>query len=152
MPTKTNRRGKEIDKYVRDSITSMINERLKKQAAAPSGKMDLLDALLEELYDGKITEESDRRRIMEDAIGQCRVFFFGGFETSSNLLTWAMVLLSSHQDWQARAREEVFRVLGDNKDIASDDLTKLKIVSNILFFIQIGRGRRVLIYIIYIYI
>lgn len=131
LPTKKNRRGKEIDKFVRVSLTCMINERLKRrQATAPqSGNMDLLDVLLEDLYQGKVAKESERQKVIEDAIGECRIFFFGGFETSSNLLTWAMVLLSTHQEWQARAREEVFQVLGNKKDITSDDLSKLKIVS-----------------------
>lgn len=129
LPTKMNRRSKEIDRFVRASFISMINERLKKNAQAPSGHRDLLDILLEDLYEGRATKESERRKVIEDAIGECKMFFFAGFETSSNLLTWAMVLLSSHPEWQARAREEVFRVLGDKKDITSDDLTKLKIVS-----------------------
>lgn len=88
-----------------------------------------MDVLLEDLYQGKVAKESERQKVIEDAIGGCRIFFFGGFETSSNLLTWAMVLLSTHQEWQARAREEVFQVLGNKKDITSDDLSKLKIVS-----------------------
>ncbi|KAI3469666.1 hypothetical protein Pfo_026329 [Paulownia fortunei] len=132
LPTQTNRRAKEIDKYVRVTFTSMINERLKRNAAAPSGNQDLLDVLLEDLYDRKFTKESERQRIIEDAIGECRIFFFGGFETSSNLLTWTMILLSIHQDWQARAREEVFQVLGNKSEITSDDLGKLKIVTMII--------------------
>ncbi|KAI3469672.1 hypothetical protein Pfo_026335 [Paulownia fortunei] len=132
LPTQTNRRGKEIDKYVRVALTSMINERLNRNAAAPSDNRDLLDAFLEELYDGKCTKESERQKIIEDAIGECRLFFFAGFETSSNLLTWTMIMLSVHQDWQARAREEVLQVLGNKKEITSDDLGKLKIATMII--------------------
>ncbi|KAL0414424.1 UNVERIFIED_CONTAM: Secologanin synthase [Sesamum radiatum] len=55
-----------------------------------------------------------------------------GFETSSTLLTWTILMLAYHQDWQARAREEVFQVLGDKKDITSDDLGKLKVVTMII--------------------
>ncbi|KAK6138714.1 hypothetical protein DH2020_027546 [Rehmannia glutinosa] len=110
----------------------MINDRLKRKGGAPSGNRDLLDVFMEDLYEGKYTNESERQKIIEDAIGECRVFFFAGFETGSNLLTWTMITLSLHQDWQARAREEVFQVLGDKKEITSDDLGKLKLITMIV--------------------
>ncbi|KAI3469669.1 hypothetical protein Pfo_026332 [Paulownia fortunei] len=133
FPTKKNRRAKEIDKFVRASFTSMINERLeKRKAGAETGNQDLLDLFMEELYDGKTTKDRDRQRIIDDVIGQCKIFFFAGFETSSNLLTWTMIMISFHQNWQDRAREEVVQVLGNKNEITSDDLGKLKIVTMIL--------------------
>ncbi|GFP86069.1 secologanin synthase [Phtheirospermum japonicum] len=132
LPTQTNRRGKEIDKHVRAVFTSMIHQRLNTKERAPSGNLDLLDVFMDELYDEKVTRESDRQKIIEDAIANCKVFFFAGYETSSNLLTWTLIMLSFHQDWQARAREEVFQVLGNKKEITFDDLDKLKIVTMIV--------------------
>ncbi|KAI3469671.1 hypothetical protein Pfo_026334 [Paulownia fortunei] len=134
IPTARNRRAKAIDKYVRASFTSMINERLEKRKAGEhSGTRDLLDILTEELYEGKSTiKDRDRQRIIEDAIGHCKLFFFAGYETSSNLLCWTMIMLSVHQNWQARAREEVLQVLGNKNEITSEDLSKLKIATMIL--------------------
>ncbi|KAL8048056.1 hypothetical protein ABFX02_07G039000 [Erythranthe guttata] len=134
LPTKKNRKINEIEKFVGVSITSMIMERLKRNAEGPppSGQWDLLDVLLGEIYNGNITKESDRKRIIERAVKECRVFFFAGFETSSNLLTWMLVMLSAHQEWQTRAREEVLSVLGDKKNFTADDLSKLKIVAMIV--------------------
>ncbi|KAL9437964.1 hypothetical protein AB3S75_023765 [Citrus x aurantiifolia] len=43
-----------------------------------------------------------------------------------------MVLLSKHQDWQARAREEVLQVFGDKKP-DFDGLNRLKIVQMIFY-------------------
>ncbi|KAL7144835.1 hypothetical protein ABFS83_07G038700 [Erythranthe nasuta] len=134
LPTKKNRKINEIEKFVGVSITSMIMERLKRNAEGPppSGQWDLLDVLLGEIYNGNITKESDRKRIIERAVRECRVFFFAGFETSSNLLTWMLVMLSAHQEWQTRAREEVLSVLGNKKNFTADDLSKLKIVAMIV--------------------
>ncbi|KAL0376704.1 UNVERIFIED_CONTAM: Secologanin synthase [Sesamum calycinum] len=132
LPTQPNRRANEIVNYARASFKSMINDRLQRKAGAPvSGKMDLLDILIEKLYAGEVTKR-ERHKIIEDAIAECKTFFFAGFETSSTLLTWTIIMLAYHQDWQARAREEVFQVLGDKKDITSDDLGKLKIVAMII--------------------
>ncbi|KAI3469670.1 hypothetical protein Pfo_026333 [Paulownia fortunei] len=133
FPTKKNRRAREIDKFVRASFTSMINERLqKRKAGAESGNQDLLDIFMEELYEGKTIKDRDRHRIIEDVIGQCKIFFFAGYETNSNLLCWTMIMLSVHQNWQDRAREEVLQVLGNKNEITSDDLGKLKTVTMIL--------------------
>ncbi|KAK6161418.1 hypothetical protein DH2020_004799 [Rehmannia glutinosa] len=41
-------------------------------------------------------------------------------------------MLAFHQDCQARAREEVLQVLGDKKEITSDDVGKLKLVTMIV--------------------
>ncbi|KAK6138900.1 hypothetical protein DH2020_027361 [Rehmannia glutinosa] len=78
------------------------------------------------------SNDVDRQRIIDDIIGQCKLFFFAGYETNSNLLTWTMIMLSAHQDWQARAREEAVQVLGNKKEITSEDLGKLKIATMIL--------------------
>ncbi|KAK6138717.1 hypothetical protein DH2020_027536 [Rehmannia glutinosa] len=133
FPTKKNRRAKEIDKYVRASFTSMINQRLeKRKAGVKRANQDLLDLFMQELYEGENLNDGDRQRIIDDIIGQCKLFFFAGYETNSNLLTWTMIMLSAHQDWQARAREEAVQVLGNKKEITSEDLGKLKIATMIL--------------------
>ncbi|CAA7044154.1 unnamed protein product [Microthlaspi erraticum] len=82
-----------------------------------------------------LREESQGNGIsVEEVMKECKLFHFAGQETTSVLLVWTMVLLSHHQDWQERAREEVRQILGDDAtkpDI--DSLSNLKVMSMISY-------------------
>lgn len=94
-----------------------------------SDKEDLLDLLLRSnLNELQGNLKSDAGMTTEDVFEECRLFYFAGQETTANLLTWTMILLSMHIDWQEQAREEVLQILGKNKP-TFDDLNHLKIVS-----------------------
>ncbi|GKV04192.1 hypothetical protein SLEP1_g16386 [Rubroshorea leprosula] len=69
---------------------------------------------------------------MDDVIEECKLFYFAGQETTSNTLSWTMVLLAQHQNWQSRAREEVLSIFGNNKP-DFDSLNRLKVVTIILY-------------------
>ncbi|XP_068313677.1 cytochrome P450 734A1-like [Pyrus communis] len=49
-------------------------------------------------------------------------------ETTANLLSWALLLLAKHQEWQDKAREEIIRMSGDNKLPVADNFNDLKIL------------------------
>jgi cytochrome P450 len=76
------------------------------------------------------------RMSTEDVIEECKLFYFAGMETTSVLLTWTLILLGMHPEWQDRAREEVLSVFGKDKP-NFDSLSRLKTASASLTFFSV---------------
>ncbi|KAK9089178.1 hypothetical protein Scep_028260 [Stephania cephalantha] len=132
LPTKKNRRIKEIDREVRSILSDMINKRENATKHGEAHKDDLLGMLLDSNRK-HIQENGNSKNIgmtIKDVIEECKLFYIAGQETTSSLLVWTMVVLSMHPEWQAQAREEVLRVYGSNKP-NFDGLSHLKIVTMI---------------------
>ncbi|XP_072967052.1 cytochrome P450 CYP72A616-like [Typha angustifolia] len=133
LPTRDNRRMKEIDREVRILLRGIIGKREKAIKDGEGSNDDLLGLLLESNM--KYFEEngkSDPKMTTEDVIEECKLFYFAGQETTSVLLTWTIITLGMHPSWQIRAREEVLQVFGKNKP-DFDGLSRLKIVTMILY-------------------
>ncbi|XP_076882804.1 cytochrome P450 CYP72A219-like [Bidens hawaiensis] len=132
LPTRNNKRMKEIDQQVRSSITSIINKRIVAMKAGEASHDDLLGILLDS-NDKEIKQHGNNifGLSIEDVIEECKLFYFAGQETTGNMLVWTMILLGKHLEWQTRAREEVLHVFGD-KTPDIDGLSHLKVM-NIIF-------------------
>ncbi|PIN07403.1 Cytochrome P450 CYP4/CYP19/CYP26 subfamily [Handroanthus impetiginosus] len=109
--------GKEIDNLLRLIIIERSNK-------PPSGKaeQDLLGLLLaENMVDGR----KKRALTTKELVDECKTFFFGGHETTALALTWTLLLLAIHPEWQKLLREEIKEVIGD-EGISATKLGGLK--------------------------
>ncbi|KAJ6953031.1 LOW QUALITY PROTEIN: cytochrome P450 734A1-like [Populus alba x Populus x berolinensis] len=66
---------------------------------------------------------------VEDVVNECKTFYFAGKETTADLVTWALLLLALHQEWQDKARKNVY---GRKELPVAEKLNDLKIVNLIL--------------------
>ncbi|KAG8386769.1 hypothetical protein BUALT_Bualt03G0183400 [Buddleja alternifolia] len=130
LPTKTNRRMKEVFKEVESSILEIINKRIEVIEAGEANSDDLLGILLESNFKEIKQNGNAFGMSLEEVIEECKLFYIAGQETTSALLAWTMILLSTHLDWQARAREEVMQVIGSDKP-DFQELNHLKIMTMI---------------------
>ncbi|EAY75046.1 hypothetical protein OsI_02942 [Oryza sativa Indica Group] len=135
LPTKSNRRMKQIAAEIEGMLKRIIAKRESAlKAGEASSDDDLLGLLLESNLDhskGNGGAASSGISI-DDVIGECKLFYFAGMETTSVLLTWTMVVLSMHPEWQDRAREEVLHVFGSRAP-DYDGLSRLRIVTMVLY-------------------
>lgn len=127
---------REIDRNIQASLKAIINKREKAMKDGEVLNNDLLSILLESNHK-EIQEHGNNKAVgmtNQEVIEECNAFYLAGQETTSVLLVWTMVLLSKFPDWQARAREEVLHVFGNQKP-KNDGLSRLKIVSIITWLI-----------------
>ncbi|OAY85130.1 Cytochrome P450 72A15 [Ananas comosus] len=119
-------------KEVGDILRSMIEQRVQATRKGEAKNNDLLGLLLESnMTDYPDTRGYRNNMTIEEVIEECKLFYFAGQETTSVLLTWTIIALSMHPDWQARARDEVSQVFGKNKP-DYEGLNRLKDVTMVL--------------------
>jgi len=122
LPTENNRRMHQIKKEMESTLLAIIGKRMREMEDGITTKQDILGLML----------ESSPAMTIREIVEHCKNFFFAGSDTTAILLTWTMVVLSMHPEWQVTAREEVLGLFGKNNKPNYEDISRLKIVTMIL--------------------
>ncbi|XP_020533619.1 cytochrome P450 CYP749A22 isoform X2 [Jatropha curcas] len=118
-----------IQKEIRDTIINMIKKREK---ATMMGELDgygsdFLGLLIKAYND----PDKNKRISIDDMIDECKTFYVAGQETTASSLTWTVLLLAIHTDWQDEARKEVLELFGQQNPTA-DGVARLKTMNIII--------------------
>lgn len=105
--------GVEIDSL----LIEIINSRSNSSDGHP--QQDLLGLLLAK------NGVNGKKLTTRELVDECKTFFFGGHETTALALTWTLLLLAMHPEWQDQLRQEIAEVIG-NGDIDATKLGGLK--------------------------
>lgn len=111
--------GEQVDKLLLSIIESRMNSNDKKQY-----EQDLLGHLLKE--NNEIDGQMNKTLTKKELVDECKTFFFGGYETTSLSITWTLLLLALHQDWQNQLRDEIKQVVGNIQELDINLLADLK--------------------------
>ncbi|KAJ7532626.1 hypothetical protein O6H91_13G012200 [Diphasiastrum complanatum] len=133
LPTPNNRQIHRIKRSLNRILDEMIQARLKR---AESKKLqdygnDLLGCLLYESEGGNHETKSRKKLSIKDVIIECQTLYFAGHDTTANLITWTVMLLSLHPQWQERARKEALEICNGNP-IDDEKLRSFKTLTMIL--------------------
>jgi cytochrome P450 len=124
---------KAINNEIESILLSLIGKRMQAMQEGENTKDDLLGLMLESnMRDIDENGQSITGMTIKEIVEECKLFYFAGTETTSILLTWTMIVLSMHPEWQDRAREEVLGLFGKNK-LVYEGFSRLKTVRIVLF-------------------
>jgi hypothetical protein len=70
------------------------------------------------------------RITIDDLIDECKNFYIAGHETTTSALTWIVLMLATHADWQEKVRNEILELFGQQNP-SLEGISRLKTVSEI---------------------
>ncbi|KAJ0094970.1 hypothetical protein Patl1_16642 [Pistacia atlantica] len=119
----------ELQQGVRASIMKILKKREEnvKTEELDSYGSDFLGKLLKAYH----SKDETKKISLDDMIDECKTFYIAGHETTTNLLSWTILLLATHTDWQDRGRKEVLE-LSCQQIPSPDSISRLKTRSMII--------------------
>uniref|UniRef100_A0A803QRH4 Cytochrome P450 n=1 Tax=Cannabis sativa TaxID=3483 RepID=A0A803QRH4_CANSA len=135
VPTKKNRRRKQLDKEITLILKEIVQNKMNAMKTGQTKVDDLLGLMLQSNNQNNLPEHTTSKKsnglTLDEVIEECKQFYLAGQETTSSWLTWTIIVLAMHPEWQEKARDEILEVCG-KKEPSFEALSHLKIVTMIL--------------------
>ncbi|KAF1758090.1 hypothetical protein GCK72_014548 [Caenorhabditis remanei] len=122
--------GKTYEKclHILHSFTKKViverKEALKESGYKMEGRLAFLDLLLDMVQSGQMDET--------DVQAEVDTFMFEGHDTTSTGLMWAIHLIGNHPEIQRKIQAELDEVMGDEEDVTTEHLARLKYLECVL--------------------
>ncbi|XP_062944439.1 cytochrome P450 3A4-like isoform X2 [Cynocephalus volans] len=112
---------RDVTQFFKDSVKRMKESRLKDKE---KHRVDLLQLMIDSQNSG----ETQSHKVLSDLelVAQSIVFIFGGYETTSNTLSFIMYLLATHPDIQQKLQEEIDATLPNKAPVTYDTLVRME--------------------------
>jgi len=104
-----------VDNIVNSRNNNRTEAQLLTAADQRSQRQNLLDCIVDSSVGGEISDSELQDMIM--------TFIVAGHETSSIALSWLLLLLAEHPDWQLKCRQEIISVEGNVDQMGWDDVS-----------------------------
>lgn len=116
-----------LSKDTNDFFLDLIKQTVKLRDENPSAmRPDLIHLLLQ------ARDSPGVKMDINDIIAQAFIFFFGGFETSSTVMSLICLELAHHQDVQHRLHKEIDDVMNNNDILSYESITKMKYLDMVI--------------------
>ncbi|MCL7050475.1 hypothetical protein MKW94_017358 [Papaver nudicaule] len=125
LPTKGSREVWRLEKEIRKLILDVV---IKKGKQQPTAEKNLLQMILETADDEHLGQETAKNFIFDN----CKSIYVAGHETVASVATWTLMFLSSHPEWQTRARDEVLQYISEGSLPHADMLHNMKILTMVI--------------------
>jgi cytochrome P450 family 6 len=115
---------------------NVVGDNIKHREKTNDKRADFLNMLIQLKNKGSIDGEfsSEMKKLTQNQItAQAFVFFFGGSETSSTTISFALMELSRRKEMQERLRKEIAEVTkADNGEITYDNLHEMTYLNQVV--------------------
>ncbi|CAL0299177.1 unnamed protein product [Lupinus luteus] len=144
LPTKENKEMWKLEKEVDKLILKVIHDREVENENGVNGKHnDMLQTLLDGAANavnansnGKGSFKLRKHEKNQLIIDICKTIYFAGSETSALAVSWTLLLLALHPDWQERVRAEIVETFCNTFPRSVNDMDKLRKLKVLTMVIQ----------------
>ncbi|KAL3524089.1 hypothetical protein ACH5RR_016923 [Cinchona calisaya] len=114
---------KEIESLIWETIAQRGQECSQEESSA---EKDLLQLILEGAIND-VGKNSSKKFIVDN----CKNIYFAGHESTAVAISWCLMLLALHPEWQDRIRDEIAQVCPDGL-LDADSLPKMKMITMVI--------------------